>query len=148
MAPRVSEESWQSSRTTSTGLVTDEETTDEETDGRQELRIKQIQQPPQDRWIKRIKARDKPVVRIGDHCLILVGKTGRDIGQQGIVTELMPVMMGVEYRDGQNHKMVLKTKRPSSLLMLEEGLEIVRDKKGTLWVRQSETTTGEHERNT
>jgi hypothetical protein len=120
--------------------VTDGETTDEETEGETKQHVSQKCRSAQGRLLRRVDTQEDLVARIGDQCVILVGKTGHDIGQQGQVTEIKPVMVEVEYRDGQSKRVVVKSKRPSSLLMLEEGLEIVRDKKGTLWVRQSETS--------
>jgi hypothetical protein len=92
---------------------------------------------------QKLRSRDQQkqsVPQVGDQCVILIGSTRQDVGQQGQVTELMPVMMGVKYREGHGtNRMVVKSKRPSSVLMLEEGLAIVRDRKGTLWVRRSDT---------
>jgi L-fucose isomerase-like protein len=140
MTPRESERSGRRKSTTGGGLVTDGETTDEETEEASRHDSQQNCPSLQGRMSRRFDGQEVWEARIGDHCVILVGKTGQDIGQQGLITEIKPVMVEVEYRDGRSRKMVVKNKRPSSLLMLEEGLEIVRDKKGTLWVRQSETT--------
>ena len=137
----MSERSWRSENSTNDKLITDDEkTVEEDTDmgGRSVLKQKQRPVPGQDH--KSRDRRGRTVAQVGDQCVLLVGTTRQDVGRQGQVTEMMPVMMGIEYREGHGNKLVVKNKRPSSVLMLEEGLVVVRDRKGTLWVRRSDTT--------
>ena len=142
MAPRESEQSWRGTNPMARGLVTDEEGTDEETEFQKRQPVATTRDRSKSRVRKEIEPREMRVPKIGDQWLILVGKTGQDIGQQGRVMEIKPVMMEVEYQECHGKKMKVKNKRPSSLLMLENRVEIVRDRKGTLWVRRSVTMAG------
>jgi hypothetical protein len=141
MAPRVSERSWLSEDAASSKLVSeDERAYEEETKTMIRPASKRKQKSRQGQKLRSRDQQKQSVPQVGDQCVILIGSTRQDVGQQGQVTELMPVMMGVKYREGHGtNRMVVKSKRPSSVLMLEEGLAIVRDRKGTLWVRRSDT---------
>ena len=138
----MSERSWCSDSTTQDKIVTEDERTDEE-DTDSEIRSEQKRRqskPVQDKIHRRRQPRVQTVPQVGDQCVILIGKTRQDVGQQGQVTEVMPVMLGIEYREGHGNKCVVRNKRTSLVLMLEEGLVVVRDRKGTLWVRRSDVT--------
>jgi hypothetical protein len=141
MAPRVSERSWLSEDAASSKLVSeDERAYEEETKTMIRPASKRKQKSRQGQKLRSRDQQKQSVPQVGDQCVILIGSTRQDVGQQGQVTELMPVMMGVKYREGHGrNRMVVKSKRPSSVLMLEEGLAIVRDRKGNLWVRRSDT---------
>jgi hypothetical protein len=120
------------------GIVTEGEATDEETETDAYLQGGWRRQPQRQQEKKQRESPRRAGPRVGDQCVILSGKVGRDVGQQGRVTEIKPVMVEVEYQEYQSDRIVCKNKRQSSLLMLEKGLQIVRDRKGTLWVRRSE----------
>jgi hypothetical protein len=75
--------------------------------------------------------------QIGEHCLVLTGKMGDDIGQMGWVTDVKAVMVETGYRSQKSGKIVYKHKKPSSLLMLEDGLMLEQDRNGMVWIQRS-----------
>jgi hypothetical protein len=75
--------------------------------------------------------------RVGEQCIIMVGKAGHDLGQVGRVTDVKAVMVEVAYRGPQeNGQIVYKNKRPSSLIMLEDGLEVVQSADGIVRIQR------------
>ena len=54
----------------------------------------------------------------------------------GQVTEVKVKMMEIAFRSSQNGYLQYKQKRPSSVIMLEDGLKLVQEEDGTVWVRK------------
>jgi hypothetical protein len=72
--------------------------------------------------------------KVGQRCLVVTGESGQDVGQMGQVTRVMAVMMEIAYRHGQDGQVRVRRKRPSSIIMLEDGLELAQDPDITVWV--------------
>jgi hypothetical protein len=73
---------------------------------------------------------------IGQRCLVLRGVEGQDLGQLAIVTMQTRARVHVAYLDLKGQQ-VSKLKVPNSLMLLEDGLEIIRDEDGFVWIRCS-----------
>ena len=87
------------------------------------------------RRLTRIERADNEMPELGQVCLILIGVEGRDLGQQAVVTARTKVRVHVAYRE-QNGRRGTKLKHPSSLILLENGLEMTQDEQGFVWVRR------------
>jgi hypothetical protein len=70
--------------------------------------------------------------KVGEHCIVLVGKAGQDLGQMGRVTDTKAVMVEIAYRGSNEGQILYKNKRPSSLIMLEDGLEVTQHDNGMI----------------
>jgi hypothetical protein len=68
---------------------------------------------------------------IGHTCLIMKGKSGVDEGQMGVIKAHTVVMVEVVFKD-KNGKETSKLERPSSLMIIEQGIIIHQDMKGTV----------------
>jgi hypothetical protein len=71
---------------------------------------------------------------VGARCLVVVGNARQDLGQMAQVTQRKTKMVEIQYRGTKNRRLEHKTKHPSSLIMLEDGLTVVQDDHGTVWV--------------
>jgi hypothetical protein len=91
---------------------------------------RQIQRLP---WMR---PRGNVLPLVGQQCVIVNGDRGRDIGQMGVVTEVKAVMMEITFRHGRDGRMQKGLKRPGSVIMLEDGLELVQGQDGTVWVQR------------
>jgi hypothetical protein len=68
---------------------------------------------------------------------IVVGKARQDLAQTGQVIDVKAVMVKLaSYWGLQGNKIVYKNKWPSSLIMLEEGLEVVQSKNGIMRIQK------------
>jgi hypothetical protein len=137
MAPREQRASWWNGGVYTERHVTDDEGSVEETE----------EWVAHQRWRERLRTgfcymlrmgpRGNVLPRVGDHCLVVTGKAGDDIGQMGRVTDVKTLMVEIGYRSPRNGKIVYKHKKPSSLVMLEDGLRLEQDKNGMVWIRRS-----------
>jgi hypothetical protein len=73
---------------------------------------------------------------VGQRCLVLQGIEGHDLGQPAIISMQTRARVHVAYLDSKGRQ-VSQVKVPSSLMLLEDGLEIVRDEDGFIWIRRS-----------
>ena len=132
-------------------LVTDEERSDDdESDpaavpARLGLALPLVQGLP---WMK---PHGDALPKVGQRCLVVTGESWQDVGQMGRVTRVMAVMMEIAYRHGQDGLVRIRRKRPSSVIMLEDGLELAQEPDGTVWVRRTrsgEWSNSKHEEHT
>jgi hypothetical protein len=136
MTPREQRTSWWNG-----GVYTERNVTDDEGSGDET-----VEWVAQQRWRERLRTGFRYLLRmgprgnalplVGDHCLVLTGKAGDDIGQMGRVTDVKAVMVEIGYRSQKSGKIVYKHKKPSSLVMLEDGLRLEQDVNGMVWIRQ------------
>jgi hypothetical protein len=84
--------------------------------------------------------------RAGEYCIIMTGKAGQDLGQMGRVTDVKPVMVEVAYRGPEEGPIVYKNKRPSSLIMLEDGLEVIQTREGIIRIQRRRRKKNDEER--
>ena len=73
---------------------------------------------------------------IGQGCLILRGVEGHDLGQAAVIVSQTTAGVRVAFVDS-NGRQVSKLKVPSSLMPMEDGLEVVQDIDGYVWIRRS-----------
>jgi hypothetical protein len=81
------------------------------------------------RQLTRSKKTGNKLPPVGQRCLVLRGEEGHDLGQPAIITMQTRARVWVAYLDSKGRK-VSKVKVPSSLMLLEDGLDIVRDEDG------------------
>jgi hypothetical protein len=124
--------------------VTDEET--EESSQKSDDRTKDEQSAEQRRtaWQERLRRgvrylthmdpRGNRMPEVGTRCLVVVGNAQQDLGQMAQVTQQKTRMVEIQFRGVKNRRLEHKTKQPSSLIMLEEGLTLKQDAHGTVWV--------------
>jgi hypothetical protein len=62
------------------------------------------------------------------------GIAGQDEGQMGIVTSVTRVRVDVTFIPKNGKGTITKSKQPSSLILLANGLTLVQDDFGTVWV--------------
>jgi hypothetical protein len=72
---------------------------------------------------------------VGQVCLILRGDEKKDVGQECVVTKQSAARVHVSFRD-KNGRQATKLKHPASLILLEDGLHLMQDARGCIWVRQ------------
>ena len=93
-------------------------------------------------WRERLKRLTRVGIRVdtrppvGQLCLVMVGKMEQGQGQVGIVTRQTACMVELTMcaGGGEGHT-VAHLKRPSSLIFLEQGLVLVQDENGSVWLR-------------
>ena len=73
---------------------------------------------------------------VGQGCLVLRGVEGHDLGQPAIVTMQTKARVRILYI-GADGRPASKLKQPSSLILVEDGLEMVQDEHGFVWVKRS-----------
>jgi hypothetical protein len=139
MTPTPKETSW----------VTDEETEESVNDGEmgtpEELSTTHIRIAWQERlrrgvrYIQRMRPRGNAMPAVGTHCIVIVGDARQDLGQMAQVSSRKSKMVEIKYRGKQDRRLDHKMKRPSSLIMLEEGLVLQQDTDGTVWVRHEDS---------
>jgi hypothetical protein len=83
----------------------------------------------------RARSRGNVRPKLGQMCLVMIGESGCDEGQMGIVSERTPCMVRVTYICNQLGKEKTKLKRPSSLIMLDPNVTLVQEDDGSLWIR-------------
>ncbi len=83
----------------------------------------------------RARSRGNVRPKLGQMCLVMIGESGCDEGQMGIVSERTPCMVRVTYICNQLGKQKTKLKRPSSLIMLDPSVTLVQEDDGSLWIR-------------
>jgi hypothetical protein len=72
---------------------------------------------------------------VGQACLILRGDARSDLGQECVVTKQALSRVHISYR-GANGRQATKIKHPGSLVLLEDGLRVMQDQRGFVWVRR------------
>ena len=136
MGPRTHDGEWRGYKRTVSPLVTDEESSDEGEDEHARGQVNQTSAQQRIQKLPWMGPRGNVLPRVGQQCLVMVGDSGRDIGQVGQVTGVKAVMMEIAYRHGPSGQVRRKHKRPSSVILLEDGLELAQNLDGTVWVRQ------------
>jgi hypothetical protein len=86
------------------------------------------------RHLTHMGPRGNKMPEVGTHCIVVVGNARQDIGQMAQVIERKTKMVEIQYRGRKNRRLERKTKQPSSLIMLEDGLTMMQDAHGTVWV--------------
>jgi hypothetical protein len=74
----------------------------------------------------------------GQCCLVLRGEEKKDLGQEAVVTKQTAARVQISYRD-VNGRQATQVKHPASLVLLEEGLQMVQDANGFVWVKREVT---------
>jgi hypothetical protein len=87
------------------------------------------------RRLARVGKAGSELPQIGQPCLILRGVEGKDLGQQAIITTQTKARVEVSFR-AQSGRQMTKLKHPSSLILLEDGLEVVQDERGFVWIKR------------
>jgi hypothetical protein len=78
------------------------------------------------------------LVAEGTRAIVMKGTKTSQIGELVTIVKKCAVMVQVQFSADSGEPAGMK--RPESLIMLEEGLEVRRDRKGYLWVTRRETT--------
>jgi hypothetical protein len=86
--------------------------------------------------LTRVGIRGNTRPEIGQMCLTVVGNSGQDHGQIGIITNRTPSMVAVTTLRSSGTDTVTKMKRPGSLILMESGLTLVQDADGSVWIRR------------
>jgi hypothetical protein len=85
-------------------------------------------------WLTRTGVNGNKRPPVGRMCLILKGNAEQDVGQMGVVVRQTRSMVAVVWKDevtGRTHE---KLKQPESLVQLEDGLKVIQDADGMLWI--------------
>jgi hypothetical protein len=85
--------------------------------------------------ISRVGKAGNELPSVGQVCLVLKGDEQRDVGQECVVTKQSAARVHVAFRD-KNGRQATKIKHPASLILLEEGLHVVQDADGFVWVKR------------
>jgi hypothetical protein len=72
---------------------------------------------------------------VGQACLVLKGDAHCDVGQECLVTKQSAAWVHVSVQD-KNGRQATKVKHTASLILLEDGLHVVQDAEGFVWVKQ------------
>jgi hypothetical protein len=70
----------------------------------------------------------------GQHCLVLRGEERKDLGQEAVVTKLTAARVHIAYHDA-NGQQATRVKHPASLVLLDDGLHVVQDPMGFVWIK-------------
>jgi hypothetical protein len=65
-------------------------------------------------------------------------KKERILGQEVVVTKQTASRVHISYRDASGRP-ATQMKHPSSMVLLEEGLHVVQDARGFVWVKRGDT---------
>jgi hypothetical protein len=76
-------------------------------------------------------------LREGTRAIVMKGTRSAQIGEVVTIIHKYAVMVKVQFSPETDEGQGMK--RPESLIMLEEGLEVRRDRKGYLWVTRGAT---------
>jgi hypothetical protein len=92
------------------------------------------------RRLVRIGKAGNELPEVGQVCLVLRGDERKDVGQECVVTKQSAARVHVSFRDA-NGRQATRLKHPASLVLLEDGLHLVQDARGCVWVKRE--TEGE-----
>jgi hypothetical protein len=87
------------------------------------------------RRLGRVNKAGNELPEVGQVCLVLRGDERKDIGQECVVTKQSASRVQISYRD-KNGRQATRLKHPASLVLLEDGLHLVQDARGCVWVRR------------
>jgi hypothetical protein len=72
---------------------------------------------------------------VGQTCVIMKGEHGREWAKMGLVVGTTAQRCWVGFRNSKTWQKEKRLKAPESLLYLEDGLEMVNDVEGRLWIK-------------
>jgi hypothetical protein len=85
--------------------------------------------------LTRVKKAGNKMPGVGQGCLIIKGAERQDVGQDAVVTKQTKAMVCVTYLD-KNGQQACKMKHPGLLILLGDGVHVMQDDDGLVWVRQ------------
>jgi hypothetical protein len=88
------------------------------------------------RQLGRVNKAGNELPEVGQVCLVLRGDERKDIGQECVVTKQSASRVQISYRDKNGRQEAMRLKHPASLVLLEDGLHLVQDARGCVWVRR------------
>jgi hypothetical protein len=89
-------------------------------------------------WLTRTGVNGKRQPPVGRLCLILKGDAEKDLGRMCVVSRQTKCMVSVVWKEETSGRTHEKLKHPESLIQLEDGLRVVQDADGMLWIVRSE----------
>mgnify|MGYP000597636446 CR=1 FL=1 len=87
------------------------------------------------RRLVRVGKAGNELPEVGQVCLILRGDERKDVGQECVVTKLSAARAHVSFRD-RSGRPATKLKHPASLVLLDDGLHVVQDARGCIWIKR------------
>jgi hypothetical protein len=66
---------------------------------------------------------------------VLRGDERKDVGQECVVTKVSAARVRIAFRDAQGRQ-ATKLKHPASLVLLEDGLHVMQDARGCVWIKR------------
>jgi hypothetical protein len=84
--------------------------------------------------LTRVKKAGNELPDVGQCCLIIKGTERQDVGQEAVVTKQTKAMIRVTYLD-KSGRQASKMKHPGLLILLGDGVHVVQDDDGFVWVR-------------
>ena len=88
-------------------------------------------------WLTRTGVNGKRRPPVGRLCLILKGDAEKDLGRMCVVSRQTKCMVSVVWKEETSGRTHEKLKHPESLIQLEDGLRVVQDADGMLWIVRS-----------
>jgi hypothetical protein len=70
--------------------------------------------------------------------LILKGDIDKDLGRMGVVSRQTKSLLLIVWKEERTGRTRKKLKHPELLIQLEDGLKVVQDTEGMLWVVRDE----------
>jgi hypothetical protein len=89
-------------------------------------------------WLTSTGVNGKRRPPVGRLCLILKGDAEKDLGRMCVVSRQTKCMVSVVWKEETSGRTHEKLKHPESLIQLEDGLRVVQDADGMLWIVRSE----------
>jgi hypothetical protein len=90
------------------------------------------------RRLVRVGKAGNELPEVGQVCLVLRGDERKDVGQECVVTKQSAARVQISFRD-KSGRQATKVKHPASLILLEDGLHVMQDAQGCVWIKRDES---------
>jgi hypothetical protein len=87
------------------------------------------------RRLMRVGKAGNELPEVGQGCLVLRGEERTDLGQECVITRQTASRVHVSFRTAEGRQ-ATRVKHPASLILLEDGLHVVQDRRGFVWIKR------------
>jgi hypothetical protein len=95
------------------------------------------------RRLVRVGKAGNELPEIGQTCLVLCGDETKDVGQEAVMTQQRQEVVVTKHATARVHitypdrngRQATRLKHPASLVLLEDGLHLLQDARGFVWIK-------------